>query len=158
MTLKQTKTTGSDRFVHDLRAEWNNFRSARGLVIGMLVAVLLTVLPGLLIAASPASSCQDQNGNACAPLPIGPDGEAVADKFFFVHKPLTGDGSITIRVTSLAGLITYPPLNHDQIVPGVVPWAKAGVMIKDGVKQGAAYAAMMVTGIAGRGARRRVEP
>jgi hypothetical protein len=70
----------------------------------------------------------------------------VADKFFFVHKPLTGDGSITVRVTSLTGLITYPPPNHDQIVPGVVPWAKAGIMIKDSVKQGSAYAAMMVTG------------
>ncbi len=33
-----------------------------------------------------------------ASLPVGPGGEEVADRFTFVHRPLTGDGSITVRV------------------------------------------------------------
>jgi hypothetical protein len=70
----------------------------------------------------------------------------VTDKFYFVHQPLAGDGNIIVRVTSLNGLITYPPPDHDQIVPGVVPWAKAGIMIKENMKQGSAYAAIMITG------------
>ncbi|WP_233530897.1 DUF1349 domain-containing protein [Paenibacillus alkalitolerans] len=103
----------------------------------MVVTALLTVLPGLLLAAS---------SNGGPPILLGPDGIAVTDKFYFVHKPLTGDGSITVRVTSMTGLITYPPPDNDKIVPGVVPWAKAGIIIKDGTRQGSPYAAMMVTG------------
>ena len=49
-----------------------------------------------------------------------------------MHQPLAGDGTITARVTSMTGMITYPPPDHDEIVPGLVPWAKAGVMVKDG--------------------------
>ena len=32
------------------------------------------------------------------------------------------------------------------MVPGLAPWAKAGIIIKQGTRQGSAYAAMMVTG------------
>src|SRR5512140_2327661 len=32
---------------------------------------------------------------------IGPGGEAVTDDFYFVHQSLDGNGSITVRVTSL---------------------------------------------------------
>lgn len=85
-------------------------------------------------------------GTACPAVPVGPGGEAVNDRFFFVHRSLTGDGSITVRLTSLTGIITYPPPNHDAIVPGVVPWAKAGVIIKDGTRPGSAYAAVVLTG------------
>lgn len=46
----------------------------------------------------------------------------------------------------MTGTITYPPPNHDQIVPGVVPWAKAGIIIKDGISQGSSYAALMLSG------------
>jgi hypothetical protein len=49
-------------------------------------------------------------------------------------------------MTSMTGIITYPPPNHDQLVPGLVPWAKAGVIVKDGITQGSSYAALMVTG------------
>jgi hypothetical protein len=45
----------------------------------------------------------------------------------------------------MSGTITYPPPNHDKIVPGLVPWAKAGIIVKDGLRQGSAYAAVMVT-------------
>jgi ABC-type transport system involved in multi-copper enzyme maturation permease subunit len=133
-------------FAHLLRAEWTKFRTVRGWVIGMVLAALLTVLLGLLITAGDHASCGGPNGDVCPAVPVGPGGEAVDDKFYFVHLPLAGNGSITVRVTSITGVITYPPPSHDQIVSGVVPWAKAGVIIKDGTRQGSAYAAVMVTG------------
>jgi ABC-type transport system involved in multi-copper enzyme maturation permease subunit len=143
---------GRDGFTQLLRAEWTKFRTVRGWVIAMVVAALVTVLFGLVFAAGARTSCGgDPNGNACPAVPLGPDGEAVADKFYFVHQPLAGNGSITARVTSLTGLITYPPPDHDKIVPGVVPWAKAGVIVKQSTRRGSAYAAIMVTG--GHGVR-----
>jgi ABC-type transport system involved in multi-copper enzyme maturation permease subunit len=142
--IMESNKTGRDGFAQVLRAEWTKFRTVRGWVIGMAVAALVTVLPGLLYAVN--SHCEGPNGNACPTVPVGPDGEAVTDKFQFVHQPLSEDGSITARVTSLTGIITYPPPNHDEIVSGVVPWAKAGVIIKESVEQGSAYAAVMATG------------
>lgn len=46
----------------------------------------------------------------------------------------------------MTGTITYPPPNHGQIVPGLMPSAKAGIIIKDGVRQGSSYAALTLTG------------
>src|SRR2546430_10171049 len=36
-------------------------------------------------------------------IPVGPGGEAVTDSLYFVHQPLTGNGSITVALTSLTG-------------------------------------------------------
>jgi hypothetical protein len=141
--------TGGEGFAQLLRAEWANFRTARGCVIGTAAAALVTVLLGLLAAAGIRH--ESPNGNVSPSVPVGPDGEAVTDRFYFMHQPLAGDGSITARVTSLTGIITYPPPDHDQIVPGVVPWAKAGVIVKESTEPGSAYAAVMLTG--GRGVR-----
>jgi hypothetical protein len=143
--MMEPKRTGHDSFAHVLRAEWIMFRNVRGWVIAMVVAALLTVLLGLA-AAAVGTTCNGPNGHVCLAALVGPDGEAVTDKFYFVHQPLAGDGSMTVRVISLTGLITYPPPNHNQIVSGVVPWAKAGVIIKESTSQGSAYAAMMITG------------
>jgi len=131
---------GRDGFPQLLRAEWTKFRTVRGWVAGTWVAALVMLLLGLVAASGFHSSCGD-----CS-VPEGPDGEAVTDMFYFAHQPLDGDGSITVRVTSLTGLITYPPDHPNDIVPGVMPWAKAGVIIKESTKQGSAYAAAMVTG------------
>lgn len=142
---------GRDGFAQLLRAEWTKFRTVRGWVIAVVVAASMILGLGLLYAAGSTSSCQGPNGNVCPAVPVGPGGEAVDDKFYFVHQPLAGNGSVTVRVTSLTGIITYPPPNHDQIVSGVVPWAKAGVIIKESTRPGSAYAALMVTG--GHGVR-----
>jgi hypothetical protein len=142
---------GSDGFAQLLRAEWTKFRTVRGWLIGTAVAGLLMVLLGLLAASGTHSSCLGPGVAGCQAVPVGPDGEAVTDRFSFAHQPLDGNGGITVRVTSMTGLITYPPPNHDAIVPGVVPWAKAGVIIKERTTQGSTYAAMMVTG--GHGVR-----
>jgi ABC-type transport system involved in multi-copper enzyme maturation permease subunit len=69
----------------------------------------------------------------------------VTDSFYFVRQPLAGNGSITVQVTSLTGLPKGP------VQPGLVPWSKAGIIIKQDFSQGSAYAAMMVTG--GNGVR-----
>ena len=81
-----------------LHAEWTKFRTVRGWVIGVLLVVLATVGVGLL----GHDSCGRNGVNGCT-LPLGPGGEAVADTFYFVHQPLRGNGTITVRVTSLTG-------------------------------------------------------
>jgi hypothetical protein len=142
-TFNNPKVDGLAQLLH---AAWTNFWSVRGRPIGIVVAALVAVLPGLLLATLVKTACEGPNGNICPSRPTGPGGQAVEDRFYFVHRPLTGDGSITVRVTSLTGIITYPPPNHNEIVPGVVPWAKAGIIVKESIKPGSGYAAVMVTG------------
>jgi ABC-2 family transporter protein len=137
-------TTRGDGFAHLLRAEWTRFRAVPGRVIGILVAALVVTLLGLRGASG--IHFENPNGDPPPSVPVGPGGEAVTDRFFFMHRQLAGGGSITARVTSLTGIITYPPPNHDQIVAGVVPWAKAGVIVKESTKPGSAYAAAVLTG------------
>ncbi|MFE4873891.1 hypothetical protein [Streptomyces sp. NPDC056682] len=124
-----------------LRREWTRFRRP-GRLIAMAAAALVVVAIGLLYAFGNHASCDGQ----CPAEPTGPDGSLVNDQFYFLHRDLGENGSITVRMTFMAGTITYPPPNHDQIVPGLVPWAKAGVIIKDGVRQGSSYTALMLTG------------
>ncbi|UBU08486.1 DUF1349 domain-containing protein [Nonomuraea gerenzanensis] len=135
-----------------LRAEWTKFRTVRGWVAAMAAAALVTVLLGLLSASGSHASCGSGPVEvACPAAPVGPDGVAVDDKFFFVHRPLTGDGAITVRLTSMTGQIRKPDVTPGRrnVVPGLVPWAKAGVMIKESTRQGSPYAAVMVTGAHG---------
>jgi ABC-type transport system involved in multi-copper enzyme maturation permease subunit len=142
---------GHNGFAPVLHAEWTKFRTVRGWMIGMIIAALATAMLGLLASLATHSSCAAPPGQACPGPLTGPGGEPVSDNYYFVHQPLTGNGSITARVTSMTGLITYPPAHPNAIVSGVVPWAKAGVLIEPGTRQGSAYAAVMVTG--GHGVR-----
>jgi ABC-type transport system involved in multi-copper enzyme maturation permease subunit len=143
--------TGRGGFADLLHAEWTKFRTVRGWVIAMAVAGLVTVLVGLLSAAGSHTSC---NGGPCRFLyPVGPGGEAVTDSFYFIHRPLAGNGSITARVTSLTGLLPTATGGRvragqgpQSMHPGLEPWSKAGLIIKESTRQGSAYAAMMVTG------------
>jgi len=73
-----------------------------------------------------------------------------------VHQPLDGNGSITARVTALTGRIpdfsgSGGTAGGTQLRSGLVPWAKAGIIIKASTRPGSAYAAMMITG--GHGVR-----
>jgi ABC-type transport system involved in multi-copper enzyme maturation permease subunit/regulation of enolase protein 1 (concanavalin A-like superfamily) len=143
-----------------LRAEWIKFRSVRGWVTGMIVAALLTVLLGVFAAGNANIGCQtsggaQKSGKACLPyIPHGPGGEVVTDSFYFVHQPLAGNGTITVRVTSLTGQHAAIRAGRgaqvgSALVPGLAEWAKAGIIIKHGTRQGSAYAAMLVTGAHG---------
>jgi ABC-type transport system involved in multi-copper enzyme maturation permease subunit len=139
-----------------LRAEWTKFRSVRGWVIGMILAALLTIFLGAFAASNISIGCgadggPRETGQACLPyVPHGPGGEVVTDNFSFVRQPLTGNGSITARVTALTGehanLSAGPAQVGSGMVPGLTAWAKAGIIIKQSTNQGSAYAAMMVTG------------
>jgi len=146
---------GRDGFTQLLRAEWTKFRTVRGWIIGTLVAALLIVGIGALTGANSECGIQltpTSPSLACPAPPTGPGGEWVADDFYFVRQPLAGNGSITVRVTSLTGLYsTHGAFTPGQsptagMTPGVQPWSKAGIIIKASTRQGAAYAAMMVTG------------
>jgi ABC-type transport system involved in multi-copper enzyme maturation permease subunit len=150
---RSTAREARDGFGQLLHAEWTKFRTVRGWVIGMVLAVLVTAGLGVFLARASSPSCSSQtssgqhgpvqHGSACGgPVyTVGPGGTLVLDEFYFVRQPLAGNGSITVRVTSLTG----------RGQPAVVPWSKAGIIIKDGTGQGSAYAAMMVTG--GNGVR-----
>jgi ABC-type transport system involved in multi-copper enzyme maturation permease subunit len=148
---------GRDGFAQLLHAEWTKFRTVRGWLIGLLVGATLIVGVGMLAAAgSHASACTITSGNPqpiCHGIPApptGPGGEAVNDSFYFVHQPLTGDGAITVRVSSLTGLISsgdgQPGQPMTGATPGIQPWSKAGLIVKTSTTPGSAYAAIMVTG------------
>ena len=77
--------------------------------------------------------------SACAAPPAGPGGEPVQDAFYCAHQPLTGDGTITVQMTSLTGQAEVGP---SQMMPGLQPWFMAGIIIKENTSQGSAYAAI----------------
>ena len=153
---RSTVREGRDGFGQLLHAEWTKFRTVRGWVIAMIVAVLVTAGLGVLIAKSTTPSCAAQTGNgqqhavACGQpdYTVGPGGLLVEDAFNWVRQPLAGDGSLTVRVASLTATVGAGP-NGPQ--PAVVPWSKAGIIISGGTSPESAYAAMMVTG--GNGVR-----
>jgi ABC-type transport system involved in multi-copper enzyme maturation permease subunit len=159
---RSAEPAGHDGFAQLLRAEWIKFRSVRGWVVGMVIAALLMLAVGLL-GVQVNTTCTSgphapvRHGAAClTPIPVGPGGEPVTDNFYFVRQPLTGNGSITAEVTSLTGVqvsaaSTGPNTSSPDFMRAVQPWSKAGIIIKQGTKQGSAYAAMMVTG--GNGVR-----
>src|SRR5271170_6507515 len=126
-------------FADLLHAEWTKFRTVRGWIIAVIVGGLAIV--AFALAPGQQGSC---NVAGCT-APVGPGGEEVSDSFYFVHQSLPGNGSITARVTSLTGQIPVPAPGA-AMRAGLVPWAKAGIMIKASTSPGSAYAAMMVTG------------
>jgi hypothetical protein len=129
---RSAQEAGRDGFPQLLRAEWTKFRTVRGWVTGMVAAALMVVLFAVLAGIS-----SDQHGRPA--VPVGPGGEPVTDSFYFVHRPLAGNGSITVSVSALRA-------NSPQgLQPAMVPWAKAGLIIKASTRQGSPYAAIMVT-------------
>ena len=147
---------GRDGFVQQLRAEFTKFRTVRAWVFTIGVAGALIVV--LAWVGSPHTGvCTTGPGSASPtcitpsppPVPIGPGGEAVVDTFSFLRQPMIGNGSLTVRVTSLAtgkGVDLGPGgqgLNPTH--PGLAPWAKAGLIITESTTQGSPYAAVMVT-------------
>jgi ABC-type transport system involved in multi-copper enzyme maturation permease subunit len=132
-------TAGRMSFWHLVHAEWTKFRTVRGWMIAMIVAIM-AITAFVFLASNVSSSC---SGSACPAPPAGPGGEPVTDAFYFAHQPLTGNGTITVQITSLTGQVATGP---SQTTPGLQPWSKAGIIIKQNTSQGSAYAAMMVTG------------
>jgi ABC-type transport system involved in multi-copper enzyme maturation permease subunit len=159
---RSTARDARDGFGQLLHAEWTKFRTVRGWVIGMILAVVVTAGLGAFLARASSPSCSSQTGSgqqgpvqhgaACGgPVyTVGPGGTLVQDEFYFVRQPLAGNGSITVRVTSLTEL-GREQINGQVAGSLLVPWSKAGIIIKDGTSRDSAYAAVMVTG--GHGVR-----
>lgn len=125
MTIVTRSRTDAQPLVALMTAEWTKIRSVRSWWVGLLSSIVIIVVVSLGGASGSTFESLD--------VTVGPDGEAVTDAFQFVHQPLPGDGSITARVGSIRGT---EPLS---------PWAKAGVIIKNGTSPGARYAALLVT-------------
>jgi ABC-type transport system involved in multi-copper enzyme maturation permease subunit len=148
------------RFLAALRAEWTKFRTVRGWMIGLVFAALMVVLFTFLQANGKHTGyCTTPNPSSCVTghqyVPTGPSGEAVADTYELVAKRLTGDGTITARITTLAGRISAGQANEApsaaETQPGLTSWAKAGLLVTASTGQGSSYAAVMATG--GHGVR-----
>jgi ABC-type transport system involved in multi-copper enzyme maturation permease subunit len=141
---------GRAGFAPLMHAEWTKFRTLRGWLIAVVIAAVLIAVVGALLPRG--SGCPGGGTGCLANVPTGPGGEAVNDSYYLVGQPLAGAGSITVRVTSLTGRISHEggfigPNGPQQTVRrGLVPWAKAGIIITGSTRPGAAYAAMMVTG------------
>jgi hypothetical protein len=137
-----------------LHAEWTKLRTVRGWVIGLMAAAAAVVALGLVPGYQ--GTC-----DATCKLPVGPGGEEVTDTFTFVHQTLAGDGTITARLAALTGRLPDPSSEAGgtgiaratgaATKEGLVPWAKAGLIVKASTRQGSAYAAVMATG--GHGVR-----
>jgi ABC-type transport system involved in multi-copper enzyme maturation permease subunit len=150
-----------ESFWHLVHAEWTKFRSVRGWVIAMLVAIG-AISAFVFVATSVSRSCGTPSGftssgatevtlSACPPPPTGPGSEPVTDAFYFAHQSLAGNGTITVQLTSLTGQVEVSQASNGRpvLAPGLQPWSKAGIIIKQNTTQGSAYAAMMVTGSSG---------
>jgi ABC-type transport system involved in multi-copper enzyme maturation permease subunit len=113
--------TGRDGFGQSVLAEWTKLRTVPRWGLTLLAAVLITILLALLSASGSHTS-----SDADAPPPTD-----YIDAGHYTYRPLSGDGSITARVTS-------------QDDTGKT--AKAGLMIrKGGADPGTSYAAVLVT-------------
>jgi ABC-type transport system involved in multi-copper enzyme maturation permease subunit len=133
-----------------LYAEWTKFRTVRGWGMAMVIAALLTAAIGIWATSGyhglPCGSMLANGpavGQACPAPPAGPGGEMVTDSFYFVRQQLPGNGTMTARVTALAGSAT-PGIQGGT--SALQPWAKAGIIVKANLRLGSAYAAIMITG------------
>ena len=152
----RSEAVGHDGFAQLLRAEWTKFRTVRGWVIALGAAALVVVLMSFVSASGNRFSFCPTGPSSCTSrhlaVPTGPGGEPVTDSFMFVHQPLAGNGAVTVRVASLSGSPVGGGPNgtlRATSPPVLAPWTKAGIIVERDMSQGAAYAAVMVTGAHG---------
>lgn len=141
-----------DSFARLVWAEWIKLRTVRAWLVALIAVAIAIPVVSVLSASGQRRNCGGTAG--CPTVAVGPGGEAVADSYQLVHRPLAGDGSITVQVASLTGVL--PPKRHSfgQPIPpavplsaghpGLEPWAKAGLIITASTRQGSSYAAVMV--------------
>jgi hypothetical protein len=156
ISAHRSEAVGRDGFAQLLRAEWTKFRTVRGWVIALGAAALVVVLLSFVSASGSRFSFCPTGPSSCTSrhpaVPTGPGGEPVTDSFTFVHQPLVRNGAVTVRVTSLSGSPVGGGSNGTLRATSqrvLAPWAKAGLIAERDTSQGAAYAAVMVTGAHG---------
>lgn len=142
--------TARESFPRLLLAEWTKLRSVTRWVITFIGAAVLTI--GLSYLAASGNKW-DPRGQV--EFATGPHGDPVSDTFYFVHQPVTGDTTLTVRIASLT-----PPrdervarMGSDQMtkLEDSSPFSQpaAGIMIKDGTQRGSSYASVMLTAAQG---------
>lgn len=160
-------------FLRVLRSEWTKLRTVRGWIAWSFAAALLTVLMVFVghhendvCLHKPAVGEPCKSVAARPQIPVGPGGEAVSDTYYLLGRTLQGNGSLTARVSSMTGMIEASHGQHSvsresgashgprsvhgegagNTRAGLVPWAKAGLIVTDSTKPGSPYAAVMLTG------------
>ena len=135
-----------DGFAQLLRAEWTKFRTVRGWVVGMIVAVLVTAVLGVLIGQPVARQLGSdqlgpagpvQHGAACG-QPVSRSARAASgDRQLLLRPPAAGRQRQHHRPGHLADRAASPRTGPGGPArgPSVVPWAKAGIIIKDGTRR-----------------------
>jgi hypothetical protein len=130
-------------------------------VVGVAVATILLSL--IVVQGSNASSCTGSVPQTCVGLPdppVGPDGTPVAATYAFARRSLTGDGSLTVRLSELTGyvaavdgggMVSTGGSARPTVEAGLRPWSKAGLIVTASTEPGAPYAAVLQTG--GHGVR-----
>jgi hypothetical protein len=108
-------TEGHESFWHLVHAEWTKFRTVRGWVIAVLVTIV-AITAFVFVSTDVSSGCTAVHGAsnaataaACLAQPTGPGGDPVQDVFYFAHQPVTGNGTITVQMTSLTGQTPVAP-------------------------------------------------
>jgi regulation of enolase protein 1 (concanavalin A-like superfamily) len=121
-------------FYSEAQREWPTPQSWTGHGVDTLVIYLRGQAPAF-VETSPGTVLM--NG-------IGTDIWDAADQFRFVYKALKGNGSIVAKVESVA-------MSHE--------WAKAGVMIREGISSGSTHAFCAATPTASHGVsfQRRID-
>jgi ABC-type transport system involved in multi-copper enzyme maturation permease subunit len=147
--------TERESFWYLVHGEWTKFRTVRGWVFAVLITVA-AIAVGAFLGTDVSGGCSGGTSHAasgtasaaCPVQPTGPGGVPVQDVFYFVHQPVTGNGAITVQMTSLTGqyIVSTGNAGFRTAPGGLQPWSKAGIILKENTSQGTAYAAMMVTG------------
>ena len=127
-----------------IAAEWAKFRTVRGWVIAVVAAAAVSHRPG-----------PDQRHARHLPRGLvraaGRAGRGGGHRQLLLRPPAAGrrPGTVAARLDALTGQLPAPGGAGTR--RGLVPWAKAGIIVQSSLRPGSAYAAMMVTG--GHGVR-----
>jgi hypothetical protein len=128
-----------------LRGEWTKLRTVPRWVMTMLGAVVLTIGISALGAAGSGTDINEHRN-----FVVAPTGDPVTDEFGFVHRPVTGDTTITVHVGGLGasgGTDQRERAGGPDKRVAPTPWTDnaAGVVMKDGTKSGTSYVSVLLT-------------
>src|ERR1700761_3047736 len=104
---RPARASVTNAFRSVLWAEWVKLRTVRGWVSALVLGAAAMFAFCYLVANGPSTGTIGIQ----TIVPTGPGGDGVADPYEFVHQPLTGNGTIIARVTSLTGVTSTTQAN-----------------------------------------------